>query len=310
MNFRAITIGNKEITFNGPNFFTIEIDSKAPADSMVVTFSCDERVDEIKEISAYSDNTLMFDGIIDEQQFMMMNTGLFLKLYVRSKAGLLLDNEALPQIYSMVSINNIFDRHMKPYGFLGIRGGKEVVLEKFSITKGMSEWDVINNFCEQAFGITPRITMDGYIDLTDPKDYPILRIDEKNGEICNYMAKENIRRCDLISQIFLRVQKDGAYDQIIINSETEGKGVLRKRYVNLVDSNKMTLPTVENKIEESNQDAYKMVVTTNGPVITRIGTRVEINDKIFGNIKNLRVEKIKYTLNPESDTTELTLMRD
>ncbi len=309
MKFICLTINNKEVIFESPNFVTIDIDKQAPADSMTVTFECNERVDEIKEIKAYIEDDLIFNGIIDEQQFIIMNSGIFLKLYIRSKAGLLLDNEALPQIYNFATLNTIFERHIKPYGFIGIEGNKDTMIEKLSVTKGMSEWDVLNNFCAVVLGITPRVTVDGYIDLTDPELDDILYINEKNSKICNYLAKEKIKRCDQISQSYVRVHKGGAYDGLVSNEEAISKGIVRKRYVNIVDNNKMTMQYVENQVEKSNKDSYELNLTLNGYIKVRLGTRVEIDNKVLGNVKNLIVDKIRYTLNPESDFTELTLRR-
>lgn len=72
-----------------------------------------------------------------------------LEIAARSMAALLLDNEAIPQTYAYPSLPLLFERHGKPYGFTEWEGEPSGFSVPFTITKGMSEWEVLSLFCSR-----------------------------------------------------------------------------------------------------------------------------------------------------------------
>src|SRR5699024_3417624 len=83
---------------------------------------------------------VLFAGIVDEQVLSEDGDGITVELSARSRAALLLDNEAQPQIYYMPSLKLLFERHAAPCGFTGYLGRDEVFGGAFTVEKGMSEW--------------------------------------------------------------------------------------------------------------------------------------------------------------------------
>lgn len=96
-----------------------------------------------------------FDGIVDIQKESCADK-MMLMLVARSRAALLLDNEAVPQTYGMPSLATIFARHVQPYGFTTFYGNVKAFNGELTITKGMSEWQAAAEFCTR-FCMKPRV---------------------------------------------------------------------------------------------------------------------------------------------------------
>ena len=107
-----------------------------------------------------------FGGFWTSSPFVWEKSGMTLRLTARSEAALLLDNEALPQTYINPSLKQLFDRHAAPYGFAGMAGNQGAFRGKLTVKKGMSEWQVFEEFCGYFLGTTPRVTYLGILDAT------------------------------------------------------------------------------------------------------------------------------------------------
>ena len=58
-----------------------------------------------------------FEAFCDRQKTFVDGTGCHTELWGRSDAAVLMDNEAIPQEYSRVTLQELFEKHIKPYGF-------------------------------------------------------------------------------------------------------------------------------------------------------------------------------------------------
>ena len=110
----ALTVNNELLELK--NVFKVQISKSlnTPASDLEASFLFNEKIDEIKSIEVYEDNEMIFDGIVDTQSLELDDNGSLFTIEARSKAAILLDNEALPQIYYRPSLFTIFNRHVKP----------------------------------------------------------------------------------------------------------------------------------------------------------------------------------------------------
>ena len=92
----------------------------------------------------------LFYGGVDETSVTAGAAGRRLKLLARGPGAVLLDNEALPWIYTNVDLQRIFDEHIKPYGFETLVYDNNAIFNHYQVQKGMSEWEVLYNFARNA----------------------------------------------------------------------------------------------------------------------------------------------------------------
>ena len=313
MTVVATKINNEEIYLDSPAFMVMECEEDVPADMLTLVFFTDKKLDEFKYIKLYHDENLIFNGIVDNQIFTLDENGKYVKLNVRSMAGLLLDNEAMPQVYNLPSITTIFNRHIKPYGFLGLIGADSTTAKEYTVLKGMSEWEALYKFCTEILNTVPIVTPENYIDIRKNKfdlNSP-LKISSKGKHYCySYSLEENINRYNQVSHVYVRVKNEGLYSEVLEDEDALKRGIQRKRYLNLVGDSNPTLSNGEAKISSFKKQSYRIKLKVDGYVDAKVGMQVELDDDDLGQLKNLVISKIKYKLNSSKDVTEITLRRE
>ena len=98
--YKSSTGSDKKVALLPPISVQINVHEDAPADDMTVIFPLIEQVPKIATIRVWNGEKPIFSGIIDEQIMGVTKNGAMLKLIARSRAALLLDNEAMPQVRS------------------------------------------------------------------------------------------------------------------------------------------------------------------------------------------------------------------
>lgn len=309
MTYVAKTINGDFIDLKQPLEVTLNQSEEAPADDISAVFPVDKRIEELKNISVYSSSEKIFYGLLDTQKTSYASSGTFLNIAARSMAALLLDNEACPQTYSVPSLLVIFNRHIKPYGFTSFSGDSKPFPLELVVSKGMSEWEVLETFCTDYLRVYPRINSDMTINATG--NFPSNNIVfSSNGQGVKYSyIYENIKRHKLYSEVFVRATKEGSYSLEVKDNDAISRGINTKRYLNAIDSVKTPTVCGEIMLQTAQKNAYEVCVTCPGEVLLNIGDKATINDKLFGEIKNLLVSKIKYTLDSTSERTEVFLRR-
>lgn len=163
MTYEGVTITGKIIDLGDPVSVRINKSNDAPADDLYAIFCYKDFIEELKYIKVYCNGDIVFDGILDEQIVELSGSGSLFKVYARSTAALLVDNSALPQSYTNTSLEIIFNRHIRPYGFTKFIGSNKSFSGEFVVYKGMSEWDVLEKFCILFLNTKPRISNDGIV---------------------------------------------------------------------------------------------------------------------------------------------------
>jgi hypothetical protein len=94
---------NGDIKLPVPIRIRLDRDADAPADAFEGVFPCSAGFQPITNLKIFdSQGNVCFDGIVDEQENSLTNK--VLTLTARSRAALLLDNEAMPQTYASPSL--------------------------------------------------------------------------------------------------------------------------------------------------------------------------------------------------------------
>ena len=122
----------------------------SPADSFTAVFPYEQACGGFHSVEAVMGERRLFYGGVDETSVTAGAAGRRLKLLARGPGAVLLDNEALPWIYTNVDLQRIFDEHIKPYGFETLVYDNNAIFNHYQVQKGMSEWEVLYNLARNA----------------------------------------------------------------------------------------------------------------------------------------------------------------
>lgn len=282
----------------GPIKIRIDRDADAPADGLKGVFPLPERCGMLTELTVKQDNgAVVFSGIVDEQEQNI--TERTLTLAARSRAALLLDNEAMPQNYVNPSLATIFSRHIQPYGFLSYTGDGSTFSGTLSVTKGMSEWSAAASFCSRFLNTAPKIT-DGMFDASGSAPQRELLfghggIGFYSGILCN-------RFCELYSSLYSLDADGGTYSLSSFCTDAEKLGIRRRRLL----SGSADPAAVMEQAEES---AFTAVLDCPGAVTAPLLAPAVISGNLFAEKAEWRVVSSRYLLDAGGEHTRVTLRR-
>jgi hypothetical protein len=145
---------------------------------------------------------------------------------------MLLDNQAQPGIYRHVTLGEIFEKHVKPYGLKSMLADSNPTLEHFFVGMGASEWHVLELFCRRTLSTRPRINVDGVLDLRQNKSGRSLTIHNAVGGQIYSELSVTTRRQGRVSCVYLK-GKDHRYNICVPNLSAMGNEIQTKRYLEI-----------------------------------------------------------------------------
>lgn len=298
-------------SIQAPKALTVVInaDCNVPADDLSVTFPIStEFFNNANFIEAFKGDKLVFKGQIDEISDICNSKSAVTKITARSLAAFLLDNEAEPVTYINPAAGLIFNKHLKPFGINEYLGGEQPLFANLKINKGMTHWQVFENYCFNKYGKNPRITADGKALFQGYTPDEVITLSDKNGDINYSKIKRVFKRYKLISDVRLKLSENGMYNGSIKNTSDECRGINRVRFVNtLADTS--SIGTADKIIAQSNINSMRYHVRCVGCYVDVLGKGAIIKDKRFGIIDNLIVDEIKYVLKNRSELTIIELRK-
>lgn len=291
------------------NVLTAEIsaDVDVPADELMMTVPYDEKFGNSDILEAYDGKSLVFVGQADEIVSIVRTDGAIVRLSARSLAGRLLDNEAEPVTYVNPAAKFIFERHLKPFGIVGYDGDEHPFMGTIKIEKGMTEWQVLEKFCNGRYGKSPRITGAGFALMCGIYGGAKPIVFGRNG-VGYTSLREYIKPCKVISQIKLRTEEYGGYKSVISNKCVADR-IKRVRYVNaFLDNN--AVKTADRMIENGNRQSFEIMLECAECLCGVVGRRAVIDDSLIGKREGLIVKSIKYSLGKNGESTTVVLGKE
>lgn len=313
MTYIATTVSGQKIDLGAVYSIQINKSREAPADTLSAIFFSPKIHSEYKLIDVYtSEKQLFFSGVVDEQKFEVAENGCFLTIKSRSKAAYLIDNEACAQSYKRPSLDIIFKRHIKPYGFSSISGDNSTFNATIEVDTGMSEWDVLEQFCSMCLGTFPIVNADGSIDASgQTENKKILFSNSTNGVNYSYLSQK-YNRYKLISEITVCEPCSAIYAGKVKDTELINKGICRRKFITMSEdtssAQKISVDTAKQMILGSKKKFNEIIIKCPGAIHSKIGTKCQVNDSILGNLSNLIVYEVEYTLNKNGEFTIFTLL--
>lgn len=313
MIYIATTISNEKIDLGPCYGCEMSKSREAPADSLNAVFFSDKKHDQYKSIEVYlRENRLFFAGIVDEQKFEVISSGCFLTIKARSNAARLIDNEASPQMYKHPSLDLIFKRHVKPYGFTSISGDKSTFSATLEVESGMSEWDVLARFCSTCLNTSPVVNADGSIDASGACASGILTFSNDSNGINYTSIRQQYNRHKLISEIIVCEPYAPIYVEKIRDNGLIENGISRRKFLSMAEdttsAEKVSIETAEQMIADAKKKVNEARITCPGAIFAQIGSKARIADRILGSLENLTVHELEYSLAQNGEFTTFTLL--
>lgn len=293
--------------FSAPLSLTIRMDEDVPADDLFAEFAY-APVGELTAVRVYDGDRVIFVGVVDEQVHQLSQRGRLLSISARSLAAHLLDNEAAPQCYDHPSASLIYDQHIRPYGIAWEHEDDATCFGEQQITKGMSRWAVLKNFCNACYSAVPRISADGVLRMKGLGVTGSVTFSDSGDGVVYTRLSESRRRCEEISCIKVKVAEDEGYRYIVENPDAISRGICRERYLNAsLASTPMTC--ADAMLVNADAKSYGVKLSCPGRMTDLMGKSAVVKNKLLGVLDNLYVSGVTYRLTGDGEVTTVQLKR-
>lgn len=302
MTFEGITATGKVYSLGNPLSVHITKGAGAPADELVGEFSW-SNLPPLYRLRVLDGEKIIFYGLLDVQQERHSTKGDFVRVEGRSMAALLLDNEAVPQMYYSPPFSTVFSRHAAPYGFTQYQVPNGAVkIGDFTVTKGMSEWQVLESFCRRAWNAVPTM-QDGAVFTIGKieEETPIVFGDLGLGQGC--LSRTRTRReHERISEVLTRNPQNGRFTVSYKEEQALRDGIRRRRCMG-------TSQTANGRqvLDNARRKSLEYTWVLPGWLNIQPGRNAEINDRYFGHVESLTVWSVKYSLDAAGMVCSVTL---
>ncbi len=307
LNFLFTDIYDRTITVDNVLKLSINIEEDVPADDMSAVFAYFE-CEELKSVVVTDDGCVVFTGVVDEQQMIMDQNGHYIKIIARSMAALLLDNESMPISYSNPSVNLMRDKHLKPFSVSLCEESARAYFGTLDVSKGDSNYKTVLDFAKKVFSGKVRVNEQGELCFGYTNEGRVVVFGDGANEIGYCSVKENIRRCDEISAVKLKLRSDSLYDSSVINPDAINRGIIRERYVDAVQNPDYT-SYASKIIKASKKRAFTVTLECIGRHLDILHCDAVINDSMYKNKDKLYVSALRYSLDKNTNRTVVTLKR-
>ncbi len=285
-----------------------------PADDISIIFPYTDNFPFLERIYALEDNVknirqaigernVLFDGIVDEQVFKSDRSGTNITVYARSPAAFLVDNECEPAEYINPSEDVIFARHLTPFGIEMKKSGKKCRNDRLRINKGSSHYKILEKFCRDFLDSCPRIDSRGICrtDVYDSEKKIFFGSERGVGFDSVSVSRSRYSR---ISKI--HVGKNGGYDTLLTNDDAEKAGIVRERYICLLDSKTGTLSDAYDVLENGETNSFSVSLKCSECLINYIGAEAWVDAEGCRG-KKFVVSKIRFVSDGNGEFTKIKL---
>lgn len=270
---------------------------QAPADRLEVVFAVTGQVPVLSSVEVRNGEERVFFGYVDEQAEEYNAKGRLLTLTARSLAAVLLDNEAAPQTYCLPSMPLLMQRHFIPLGFTAFAGSAKAYSGELTVTKGMSEWSVLQQFGRYFTRTEPKIRQDGVIDLTGDTPQELLILPQEALLTCRHEYRPRV----LFSDIWARSRIGGGYTIPLVSEKANALGIRRRRYVNVAGTRERTVLSVKEMLQKAESAYERLIVTCSGCRLAEVGSGLQLS----GHTEQYRIRELYYALDSTGERTSI-----
>lgn len=276
-----------------------------PADSLrLLLYGLYE--EEFSGVYVYSDEKLVFSAIVDEQ-ISKVGENSTTELICRSNAGILLDNEARPRNFVNPSCEVLFRAYAEPYGFTEFKGGNKVFQGEYSISKGVSCYEVLDGFSRSVYGKPIKVTEDSVCFGLQNEVRELYFSDDGKGLPFTDFTHSRLR-CRQISKIHLKLKEGEDYVASIHDADAENKGIIRQRYMDVSYKSGQRIADAKDAINRGIARSQEISLVYPGELlqVVSVPAKVSVQGRIYD---GYMVKNLEYTYDKDTSCTRLTLSR-
>ncbi len=248
----------------------------------------------------------VFTGLVDEYACICGDVGVYLELSGRSMAARLLDNEAMPAQYQRLTCADLVERHVRPYGVETAGGEVLPAVSGFTVSSGVSEWSVVQDYACYHGGVVPRFDRMGRLVLTPHRDDEIYEI----GGDCPVTGWEyREQRHGVLSSVAVRRRTDWGV-QWVEDKEFLAQGGCARRVITVPNETGAAAMrySADYQLRASRSERVRLTVTLAGIFTVWPGQLVDMKRAGFGGSR-YRVAQTELECGPEGLSTTLVLAR-
>jgi hypothetical protein len=304
------TISGEVIEFQKILSYYWDSDRYTPVDSLEFSVLDELGTQTIVSVTMKIDGAVVFDGSVDTQIRYIGSQGRYLSFSCRSKACLMVDNEVRPYWYFNLTSDQLIQSHALPYGANGANLPYLATLPQILAQKGISHWEFIELFCQQAYHQLPYLDRDGKICCTPFGEVTHLFSNRERGCFPYERAEIKIDRYQMISKLYIKTGKNdygATYSRVITNSLAQQYGIVRERYYHPErewENNAML--SGENMICEKQRGYFEITLYVPGIHNIRVGDCAKVDDE-HGWYTNLYVSQVRQSCDSSGCVTKLKL---
>lgn len=307
LKFIFTDIDDNEIVLTDCIDVSVNMEENVPAHDLSVTFLYRD-IPELVSVTMMSQTDILFTGIVDEQNRECSTKGDFLKLYCRSMAAKLLDNESVPISYTHPSVDVILKNHAKPFSVYCENAEDDTYFGNQTVAKGSTNWQAVEDFSKNMYHSMPYISELGLLYFENPKK-DVTTVFSNFGDGVKFQKFcEQKKRCEEISKIRIKAVNSGGYHMLVENKDACNRKIQRERYLNAVFTSTPVI-YAENMIKNSRKKAYTITLSCVGCHISAFLSNALVRLSEDESISSLYVSAVRYNLSVNGELTTLTLKR-
>lgn len=247
----------------------------------------------------------VFTGVVDDFACVCGGDGRYLELSGRGMAALLLDNEALPAQYQQATRADIVADHVAPYGIQTVGGGQLPAVSGFTVTSGVSEWSVVQEFACFYGGVVPRFDREGRLVLDGHSDGETLLVTD-DTPLTGWEYRE--QRHGVLSQVAVRRRTAGE-TQWVADGAFLAEGGCARRVITVPNTTGTAAMryTADYQIRAAKSQRVRLTVTIAGGFLAWPGQLVTVRLRGFGANGQYRVAQSEVSCGEDGLTTTLVL---
>lgn len=263
-----------------------------PCDYFECMICGDDLMDDVNFISLYKGDNRIFKGIVDKKLHSISQSGRTTSIFARSSIGAyLVDNEAMPRVYNYPKLSLIASIHGYQYGIKGIKADSDRGLPFFTVVKGISEWDVLELYVRQTYGVLPYIDADNYLVAQKRAKGTTIQVSNTGSDSLRY-SSINISQKPYkkLSHIYI-CKDDGTYSLV----QNKDAGITRRRQFYVPSNQWVLFPrwSVGDIIAKSMDDSFSVEVELPGYVDLQLGDDLVLSE-FYPDGKLLEIREVEF----------------
>ncbi len=222
-------------------------------------------------VQAFYRDNLVFTGLVDECELSITEQGSALMICGRGMAARLLDNQVPEHLFRRISVRELLQRYVRPYG-IEIGSSVDAFVQRFQVERGSSAMQVLKGFCAHAGLQLPMFDRSGRLLLRER--LPISGIRFTQQELRSAVYRD--QRYGVRSRVELRHIRTGK-TQTATNPaflERGGRSEIFTSYAG--EELPAGFRTAAQRIRASKREEYTVELELPDPFPCEPGTKVEL----------------------------------